>query len=35
MVGLSMLWLPILLSTIDGLVYALAGAAVFGWLWPR
>jgi len=28
-------WVSTLKSTIDGLVYALAGAAVFGWLWPR
>jgi hypothetical protein len=27
-------WAATLRSTIDGLVYALAGAAVFGWLWP-
>jgi hypothetical protein len=28
-------WITTLKSTIDGLVYALIAAAVFGWLWPR
>jgi hypothetical protein len=28
-------WLTTLKSTIDGLLYALLSAGVFGWLWPR
>jgi hypothetical protein len=28
-------WVVTLKSTIDGLVYALLTAGVFGWLWPR
>lgn len=28
-------WLTTLKSTIDGLIYALFTAGVFGWLWPR
>jgi hypothetical protein len=28
-------WITTLKATIDGLVYALVSAAVFGWLWPR
>ena len=27
--------LTTLKSTVDGLVYALCTAGVFGWLWPR
>ena len=28
-------WTTTLKSTIDGLVYGLLTAGVFGWLWPR
>ena len=28
-------WRTTILSTIDGLIYALLTAGVFGWLWPR
>ena len=28
-------WSSTLKSTVDGLVYALLTAGVFGWLWPR
>jgi hypothetical protein len=28
-------WVTTLKSTIDGLIYALLTAGVFGWLWPR
>ena len=28
-------WGTTLRSTIDGLIYALLTAGVFGWLWPR
>ena len=27
-------WIITLKSTVDGLIYALCTAAVFGWLWP-
>jgi hypothetical protein len=27
-------WTTALKSSIDGLVYALATAGIFGWLWP-
>jgi hypothetical protein len=35
MVFFHSLWLPIRLSTFDGLLYALATGAILGWLWPR
>jgi hypothetical protein len=28
-------WITTLKSTVDGLIYALLTAGVFGWLWPR
>jgi hypothetical protein len=28
-------WITTIKSTIDGLIYALFTAGVFGWLWPR
>ena len=28
-------WKTTLKSTIDGLIYGLLSAGVFGWLWPR
>ena len=28
-------WIATLTSTVDGLIYALLTAGVFGWLWPR
>jgi hypothetical protein len=31
----SKAWGTTLRSTVDGLVYALLSAGVFGWLWPR
>ncbi len=28
-------WMNVVKSTVDGLIYALLTAGVFGWLWPR
>jgi hypothetical protein len=28
-------WTTTIKSTVDGLIYALLTAGVFGWLWPR
>ena len=28
-------WITTIKSTIDGLIYALLTAGVFGWLWPQ
>jgi len=28
-------WMTTIKATIDGLIYALLTAGVFGWLWPR
>jgi hypothetical protein len=28
-------WITTIKATVDGLIYALLTAAVFGWLWPR